>query len=960
MGHSAWTLARDERSPTMIRPAYNLLKHLLLILSSATTLSLLQSPCSAEQTDPTTFECVFGRPGTFDTAMVEKVKSLPLGERLAIDRDHDGKNDELWYLENVPQRDLSPRTILVCVIDEDGDLDVTGPDRDSDLYLIDWQVDGIIDAVIDYQDEDNDGDVDQLGVYFGYFGENRQPWVDKNVVHVWWSRDISDANRLWYDVRWTEEQNFYQHRSHAGGDEIFYQFVLEETATQWQNAPEDTYAFYDTDNDGCSEVAVCLSIAGKEVSSLRYSMDVDNDAFGRNPHDYDFSITAIPENNGLQINNEVVESFQIRGFPVPPVLSWQEVREFARQAPWAKACLTWDEMNANTEEQIDRDPHERWEGVINRGTESFPQIGSPPSSAFNKRFEISLKPAQPLRLYYDSTDHRLHLLGANDGWIEVDVNLDGKVDARYVYLDTNGDGIFDRRQLDLDADGTLDFDWPMQVENTQKFELELAAITEFYQASLAQTLSESQTFIDAAKSVLFEEDKHQDPAATFFLEELARWMPETQLGQRMRNTPGGARFYLDLVRDRLFLALHKRFGDTDKWRKVEGAYQAGNYRAAATNLTGLGLAPSNQSTAAFKSYRRRISITLDNRQMPQRDNWPVTLLVSEVKKLAPDFNPDRCAVVAPQRWLEWRQLPHQVDQLQRSIGPEISFLADLPADMTSIYYLYYLPATDHVVDFPIKTRATVDRSSNSARWESNRGSYRIHSGQIDFFGKAAEVDSPQNDSERDIDALQVEKTSGLGGLTLYEADESWEIQNPAGQGNIKFTQRVLSQGPIRSAIEITAYNIPEQRRLNIRTVFLIYAEHQETEVRTTISDNQDGRFRPAPGIIKLVREQAFADPSAGVFGSWGWQEDAIGEIGLGLILAPQEVDDLVEEATERRIRCRVIQEGKLLYWLIGDWRRGQQYPLASTVDHWQHQLNELATRLLNKPQVDLGQPEILP
>ena len=58
--------------------------------------------------------------------------------------------------------------------------------------------------------------------------------------------------------------------------------------------------------------------------------------------------------------------------------------------------------------------------------------------------EVVMDPARPLRLYYDRTDHRLHLLGKEraEGWLDVDYDLDGKVDARYTYTDDNGEHFY--------------------------------------------------------------------------------------------------------------------------------------------------------------------------------------------------------------------------------------------------------------------------------------------------------------------------------------------------------------------------------------------------------------------------------------------------------------------------------------------------------------------------------------
>ena len=111
--------------------------------------------------------------------------------------------------------------------------------------------------------------------------------------------------------------------------------------------------------------------------------------------------------------------------PTDRVLRWDVAQKFADNSPWTKACLTWDEMNANSEGNVKRDPFERWEGVIAHSSKHFPQIGGPPCSGLNKRNEVAIDGVKSLRLYYDPTDRRLHLKGANEGWLHVDFDLDG-------------------------------------------------------------------------------------------------------------------------------------------------------------------------------------------------------------------------------------------------------------------------------------------------------------------------------------------------------------------------------------------------------------------------------------------------------------------------------------------------------------------------------------------------------
>jgi len=113
-------------------------------------------------------------------------------------------------------------------------------------------------------------------------------------------------------------------------------------------------------------------------------------------------------------------------------------------------------------------------------------------------------------------------------------------------------------------------------------------------------------------------------------------------------------------------------------------------------------------------------------------------------------------------------------------------------------------------------------------------------------------------------------------------------------------------------------------------------------------------------LMTLQCETMNDKPTAGYFGTWGWQEDAIGEIGLGVIVAPEVVKDVRTINNERHIRCRPSSDGRLRYWVIGDWRRGRQYPVAPTANHWRRELEQLAELLLQDINVNVGRSEDVP
>ncbi len=946
------------------------------------------APAQAQSAKQKLLERVFGDAVKLDPATVAKVKASKPGERLFIDRDGDGKNDEVWYIDTAVRHMPHTRPVLVRVIDEDGDLDKhKGGDLDSDLYVADWKADGTVDVVLDYQDNDGDNDLDEMGCYYW---AARYGYIGGPALLVWWGRDDGDDNLLWHDVSCTYSQSRCQYRCHFSGDEQLVEFGIKADLEKWVPIFEDPFLFYDPDKDGCSEVVLRVSGQEEYVESIRYSFDVDDDAYGRRTHDYDFSITALaPGTRWFKKDRKVLserkapaamlETTKLRGIPTGPWLKRDCALKWVNESSWPRAVLTWDEMNANCEGNHKRDPYERWEGVIAHSSKNFPQIGGPPCSALNKRNEVAVKGVKNLRLYLDQTDWRLHLEGATEGWLHVDYNLDGKVDAKITYFDDNEDGYFDRRQLDVDADGQFDFEWPMMGKDgllgissrsLMILGLRFSGLTHSYRRVPLKVLEPSQVFIDTAKAALAEKTGRNDPTDVecFWLTKLESWMPRTHLGRRMRKTPGGARLYVELLRDRLLAELQKEFGGSAAWGYLQDWYGNGHYVEAArviqrSLVPGLKLPNPHR----FKSFARRIPLTFDNTGRPQRDDWPIAIAVKDIKAVAADFNPDNCAVVGPERWIDWREIPHQVDRIDPAVGTELSFIIDVRADTKTTYYLYYSPSGKREKTFAKKTSTAEDWVPPNIGWESNRCAYRAYWGQFDFFGKKTEdliyptigKQSYHSEVGWGIDALHVGETCGSGGLTLYEGGKAYRVFNPAGKGNVKFVKKQLVSGPVRAAVEITASNIvPARPDLTVRMCCLIYAERQETEMRVTVT-GASGEVVLASGCNKLPREEAFADLARGFSGVWGWQEDVIGDIGIGAVFPPKAVAGQADLPAERHVKLRTSDGGKLRCWLIGDWRRGRQHPVAPAVSNWKQELAALAALLLNDVKVSIGRPEKL-
>ncbi len=908
------------------------------------------------------FARVFQQSRQLDPAQVARAGA---GERLTLDTNGDGKTDELWYLDTSPRHEIQP--LLVRVVDEDGDMGVNSRgDLDSDCYYWDWHADGTVDVVTDYQDNDHDQDVDEMGIFYDKEWNDGQPHLT-----VWWAVDVGDDNLLWYDVEGTYDQPRCQYRTHFSGDELFYQFRLDEGAPIWINVWEDPFAFYDWDGDRCAEEVVRISAVGHEIKNLRYSMDADNDAYGSRTHDYDFSITAIPDEAGLSPAAEASAPMTIRGIATAPVLTWEHTRKFAQAAPWGQALLTWDELNSNTDGNAAEDPNERWEGILNQASKSgaFPQVGGPPASKWNKRVELATKPQAPLRLYLDTADQRFHLLGASEGYLDVDYNLDGQTDAAYRYADENGDGVLDKRFFDADADGVEDCAWPL-AGKSKEFPLEFKGIAAEYTRQTHAALEASRSFVQMAERVLGGLPPKAQAAKEFFATKLADYLPEREVGRRLRETEAGARFYLELMRDWTFVEARRRHGGHEQWSKLERDFSWGDYYTAGQRLHAMAPPAGDETTAirlGQQAFPEMVRAMIGNPGDTPYFDVPIAIPLDALREKAPDFNPDNCAVLLAYPWVDWVEIPHQMDAFAWDDAAELCFLADLPARSSADFVIAYAPEGKRVPEFPQLTRAVLDTPAYVA-WESELGAFRFYTGQFDFFGK--QVDRPLPPAERllypmvgqdyhteqpwGIDALHVGKTSGLGGLTLYRGDKEYPVQSPAGEGHVQFSHRVLGAGPVRAAVEIVARNVfPEAPEAEVVLRCLVYAGHRESEIRVRLPKGfEDAQC--APGLLSLAEETPFFDQDAGCLGAWGWQEDGIGDIGLAVMAPPEHIETVIDAPGERRIRC-VAQADGFRYWIAGDWRRGRQYPVAPTVDNWKWETARLAG-LLRQPQVSLCRP----
>lgn len=359
---------------------------------------------------------------------------------------------------------------LVAAVDENGDARSPGtvPDSVDDCYVVDYDADGTIDRVVDWEDLDGDGRADRQILY-----SIPETTIQGSRPMTCFVIEQKDAERgFWHLERWQYVQALCQFRCDFSGNQFFTWGQFQDEPQRWKGIVENPFCFYDDDGDGFSDEALQISGDGPAVSTIRWSFDSDDDARTGAEYDYDLSVTAVGRRT---IPPQLRNTLRIRGGPLT-LLSWRAARQWVRKTRWGRVVLVADEDDRNVDPD-DPEARERWEGVIaDSPGPGFPRLGAPSCGRVNKRYEYYRRDEQDLRLYRSSVDGRIHLFGAPFGELLIDRTGDGKGDAMLRAEDRDGDGYFDTWLWDDDADGEFDSTFERRDEHVEIVPLERDAI----------------------------------------------------------------------------------------------------------------------------------------------------------------------------------------------------------------------------------------------------------------------------------------------------------------------------------------------------------------------------------------------------------------------------------------------------------------------------------------------------
>ncbi|MGH9162513.1 MAG: hypothetical protein ACRD2X_21310 [Vicinamibacteraceae bacterium] len=466
-----------------------------------------------------------------------KAQALAEGERFTLDLDGNGRPETIVTRENGH---------IVQAIDDSGRAAEIWNTANT-AYLVSFKGTGLVDRLIDYIDNDDDGRADEMEL---------RHYRDGHLRYAWFGENYDDDGTQIFELKdW----------SYAGGDGInkfrgnlqIFLNKYDPVTKEWLPLSECPFAFWDDDGDGHGDTVLRVSAAplasltgpdtdyannydymwARQATPLRelgnvnvrfsFNLDVEPRPEGVDAPHYTFGFTMVGR---APYDYPDMTYTNPRRRPPQMVrrIAWKRGIDVGMRYPAQETGFTWDESRSVR----------RWEGQFWIYERVYLSNTGGPTTRWNMRREYSPTPSSTREIYYSAADKRYHLVGATEGWLEVGHLAEPRKDLEFRWLDTDRDGYLDTVQVFLPGRPA-----PVRVARftprARRVPLDREALTrEYHERVLPQAIEENRQVIAALKNVA------RSPAAAAY---------EAEAGHA--SHPERVRYCLDIARELHYLAV---------------------------------------------------------------------------------------------------------------------------------------------------------------------------------------------------------------------------------------------------------------------------------------------------------------------------------------------------------------------------------------------------------------------
>ncbi|MGC9055657.1 MAG: hypothetical protein ACP5J6_02185 [Candidatus Saccharicenans sp.] len=445
----------------------------------------------------------------------KKALALRPGESFLVEEKGEAHNRLLVKSEVYQQDNGEQASALVLVIDDNGDGSVlSGGDFRDDCYLYDLNRDGLVEVMVDYADENNNGQADYMEIRIFDRG---------HLVRGWFGYDLDGLGEI-FKFKNPLDLFYEKFTQNLSGHKLYFKNVFNPISGTWAPADICPLATFDLNQDGLSDLVIRANLQpassmskpnfyfepinfwSKEqqpivIRSLEISFDADRGNSLERPFNYDLGL-ILEGKQAFDYENFKMSSSMRRPPQEVYTIPRDKLLEMIKTYKSTTAGLSWKEFS---DESLPTSPaREELEGQgLGWVFERRPLLSTSPNiQKWNVRREVVDNLNGPVELYYSELDQNIHLFGAREGWLPIGHLAGWPRVGEIRYFDTDGDGFFDRREVYLANSSRPVLILTAQQEKAKKITTDLKELSDFYlKEVLPQAIERDQKLIEAMKEV---------------------------------------------------------------------------------------------------------------------------------------------------------------------------------------------------------------------------------------------------------------------------------------------------------------------------------------------------------------------------------------------------------------------------------------------------------------------------